>query len=283
MSRWGNQFKTFILLALLTALMLWAGEAFGGRQGLYIALVIVLLMNFFTYWFSDKLVLRMYRAQPVTKKQAPELYTLVKEVASAAKIPMPKVYIIPTDSPNAFATGRNPEHAAVACTQGIINLLNKDELKGVIAHEVSHIKNRDTLIQVVAATIAGVISYLAFFARFAAIFGGGGRDRDSRGLELLALAILTPLIATIIQLAISRSREYLADASAAKTLHNSDGLASALHKLETGIKQHPLRFGSAQTSNIFIANPFSGGGMLALFSTHPPMQERIKKLKGMEL
>lgn len=283
MSRWGNQFKTFMLLALLTFLMLWAGEAFGGRQGLYIALAIVLLMNFFTYWYSDKLVLKMYKAQPVTKKQAPELYTLVKEVAHAAKIPMPKVYIIPTDSPNAFATGRDPEHAAVACTQGIMNLLDKEELKGVIAHEMSHIKNRDTLIQVIAATIAGVISYLAFFARFAAIFGGRGGDRNNRGFELLALAILTPIIAMIIQLAISRSREYMADASAAKILHKSDGLASALNKLETGIKHHPLRFGSAQTSSIFIANPFSARGLTSLFSTHPPMQERIKKLKNMEL
>ena len=280
MSSIGNQFKTVILLALLTALMLGAGQALGGTQGLYIALAIVLVMNFGTYWFSDKIVLRMYRAQPVTKKDAHELYDIVKEVSHKANVPMPKVYLVPTDSPNAFATGRNPEHAAVACTEGILKLLSKDELKAVIAHEMGHIKNRDTLIQVVAATIAGVISYLAFFARWAAIFGGG-RDRNNRGFELLALAILTPIIATIIQLAISRSREYLADATAAKTLQNSDHLASALHKLQMGIRHHPLRFGHPSTSSIFIANPFSSRGMLALFSTHPPMEERIKKLKEM--
>lgn len=282
MSRWGNQFKTVALLALLTALMLGVGQVLGGRQGLYIALAIVLAMNFFTYWYSDKLVLKIYRAQPAKKSEQPELYSIVKEVAHAARIPMPKVYIMPTESPNAFATGRNPEHSAVACTQGIMQLLSKDELKGVIAHEISHIKNRDTLIQVVTATIAGVISYLAFFARFAAIFGRGG-DRNSRGFEFLALAILTPIIATIIQLAISRSREYLADESAAKTLHNSKGLASALEKLEKGIKHNPLRFGHPSTSSIFIANPFSGRGMLSLFSTHPPMQKRINKLNEMKL
>jgi len=278
MSRIGNQFKTVVLLALLTALMLWAGDALGGRQGLYIALAIVLVMNLGTYWFSDRIVLAMYRAQPVKKKDASELYEIVEEVRKKAKLPMPKVYVIPTESPNAFATGRNPKHAAVACTEGILRLLSKEELKGVIAHEISHIKNRDTLIQVVAATIAGVISYLALFARYAAIFGGG-RDRDNRGLELLALAILTPIIAMIIQLAISRSREYLADATAAKTLQNSEHLASALRKLQMGISHRPLRFGSPSTSSIFIANPFSSSGMLALFSTHPPMEERIKKLK----
>jgi heat shock protein HtpX len=224
----------------------------------------------------------MYRAQPVKKADAKELYEIVDEVRKKAGIPMPKVYIIPTHSPNAFATGRNPKHSAVACTEGILKLLTKDELKGVIAHEISHIKNRDTLIQVVAATIAGVISYLAMFARFAAMFGGG-RDRDSRGFELLALAILTPIIALIIQLAISRSREYLADESAAKTLKDPNGLASALAKLQAGINHHPMRFGSPSTSNIFIANPFRGGGMLALFSTHPPMNERIKKLKEIKL
>lgn len=281
MSQIGNHFKTVMLLGLLTALMLWAGDALGGRQGLFIALAIVLIMNIGTYWFSDKIVLRMYKAQPVKKNDAHELYDIVKEVSHKANIPMPKVYLVPTDSPNAFATGRNPEHAAVACTEGILKLLNKEELKGVIAHELSHIKNRDTLIQVVAATIAGVIAYLAMFARFAAIFGGS-RNRNGRGFEVLALAILTPIIAIIIQLAISRSREYLADATAAKALKNSDGLASALAKLEQGIKHHPLRFGSPSTSNIFIANPFSARGLSSLFSTHPPMHNRIKKLRSME-
>ena len=278
MSMIGNQFKTVALLALLTALLLWAGQALGGTQGIYIALVIVLIMNFGTYWYSDRIVLAMYRAQPVQKKDAHELYEIVDEVRKKSKLPMPKVYLVPTDSPNAFATGRNPKHAAVACTEGILKLLDKDELKAVIAHEMGHVKNRDTLIQVVAATIAGIISYLAFFARWAAIFGGG-RDRDSSCYELLALAILTPIIATIIQLAISRSREYLADATAANTLQNSEHLASALHKLQMGIRHHPLRFGHPSTSNIFIANPFSSHGMLALFSTHPPIEQRIKKLK----
>lgn len=278
----GNWLKTFILLALLTALMLWAGEAFGGRQGLYIALALVLLMNFGTYWFSDKLVLKMYRAKPVKKSEQPELYSIVKEVSRKAGIPMPKVYIVPSESPNAFATGRDPKHSAVACTKGILDLLDKDELKGVIAHELSHIKNRDTLIQVIAATIAGVISYLAFFARFAAIFGGG-RNRDNAGLELLALAILTPIIAAIIQLAISRSREYLADSSAANMLQNSRGLASALEKLDAGAKARPLKFGHPSTSNIFITNPFRGHGLMTLFSTHPSTEERVKKLRNMNI
>jgi heat shock protein HtpX len=282
MSSLGNHFKTVMLLALLTALMLWAGDALGGRQGLYIALVIVLAMNFFTYWFSDKLVLKMYRAQPVKKSEYPELYNVVKEIAHKAKIPVPKLHIIKTETPNAFATGRNPGNSAVACTTGLLDLLDKNELRGVIAHEIGHIKNRDTLIQVVAATIAGVISYLAFFARFAVIFGGRGGDRDGGGLELLALAILTPIIAAIIQLAISRSREYIADATAANTLMNSRGLASALEKLDAGVKRHPLRFGSPQTSSIFITNPFSVHGLSVLFSTHPPIEERVKKLKNMD-
>lgn len=282
MSRWGNQFKTVILLALLTALMLWAGQVMGGRQGLYIALAIVIIFNFGTYWFSDKLILKMYKAKPVEEKDNPELYKIVKEVVHLANIPMPKIYTIPSENPNAFATGRNPQNAAVACTKGILNLLTKEELKGVIAHEISHIKNRDTLIQVVTATIAGVISYLAFFARFAAIFGRGG-DRDSRGMELLALAILTPIIATIIQLAISRSREYLADESAAKTIHDPYSLAKALEKLEQGTKHHPLRFGHPSTSNIFIANPFNAHGLMTLFSTHPSIKDRVEKLRSMTI
>ncbi len=277
----GNWFKTLVLLSVLTALMLWAGEALGGKEGFYFALAIVILMNFFSYWFSDRLVLAMYRAKQVSSKQEPELFSIVKEVAEKAGLPMPKVYIVPSESPNAFATGRSPKHSAVACTKGIMALLDKRELKGVIAHELSHIKNRDTLIQVVAATIAGVISYLAFFARFAAIFGGG-RDRDNNALELLALAIITPIIAALLQMAISRSREYLADASAAKILMDSRGLASALEKLDSGIKARPLNFGSPSTSNIFIANPFRAHGLTSLFSTHPPIEERIKKLMGMD-
>jgi len=274
-----NQLKTVVLLASLTALLLWIGS-FWGTSGIIIGLVFAVLINFGSYWYSDKIVLKMYHAKPVTEQQAPRLYKIVREVIQLANLPMPKVYILPTDNPNAFATGRDPNHAAIACTKGILELLNDDELKGVIAHEASHVKNRDILIQTVAATIAGVISYAAMMARWAAIFGGfGGRDRNS-GLELIALAILTPIIAAILQLAISRSREFLADETAARTLHNSFGLASALEKLEQGVKKNPLRFGSKATSCLFIANPFRGG-LLNLLSTHPPMAERIKKLKDM--
>ena len=276
-----NQLKTVVLLALLTALLLWIGS-FWGTSGIIIGLVFAILINFGSYWYSDKIVLAMYHAKPVTEQQAPRLYKIVREVIQLANLPMPKVYILPTDNPNAFATGRNPNHAAIACTKGILELLNDDELKGVIAHEASHIKNRDILIQTVAATIAGVISYVAFMARWAAIFGGfGGRDRDGgSAMELLFLAIITPIVATLLQLAISRSREFLADETAARTLHNSFGLASALEKLEQGVKKNPLRFGSKATSCLFIANPFRGG-LLNLLSTHPPMSERIKKLKDM--
>jgi len=274
-----NQLKTVVLLALLTALLLWIGS-FWGTSGIIIGFIFAVLINFGSYWYSDKIVLRMYHAKPVTEHQAPRLYKIVREVIQLASLPMPKVYILPTDNPNAFATGRNPNHAAIACTKGILELLNDDELKGVIAHEASHIKNRDILIQTVAATIVGVISYAAMMARWAAIFGGFGGDRDNNGLELIALAILTPIIAAILQLAISRSREFLADETAAKTLHNSFGLANALEKLEQGVKKNPLRFGSKATSCLFIANPFRGG-LLNLLSTHPPMKERIKKLKNM--
>ncbi len=278
-----NQIKTIILLGLLTGVLLGVGQLVGGRTGLAAGLVLALLMNFGSYWFSDKIVLAMYKAKKVTAKEAPELYEIVKEVAHMAKVPMPKVYIIPTHNPNAFATGRNPKNAAVAATVGIMQLLSKDELKGVIAHEIAHVKNRDILVQTVAATIAGVISYVAFMARFAAIFGGG-RDRDSgNAFELLALAILTPLIATIIQLAISRSREYLADETGARIINDPNHLASALHKLEQGVKMNPMNFGSKATSCLFIANPFRGVGVLNLFSTHPPMKERIKKLKELKL
>ena len=279
-----NQLKTVILLGLLTGILLWIGS-FWGSNGLAFALVFSILINFGSYWFSDKLVLAIYRAKPVTEKEAPKLYKIVREVAHLANIPMPKVYIIPGAFANAFATGRNYKHAAVACTQGILELLNDDELKGVIAHEMSHIKNRDTLIQSIAATIAGVIGYIAMIARWGAIFGGfGGRDRQGgSGLELLVLAIITPILATIIQLAISRSREYLADESAAKTLHTGLGLASALEKLDKSIKHISLKPSSNTntTAHLFIANPFRGGGFFKIFSTHPPINERIQRLRGM--
>lgn len=271
-----------MLLGALTGLLLGVGQLLGGRQGLLVGLVFAVVINFGAYWFSDKIVLAMYRAKPIDKSN--NIYKIVKDVAEEANLPAPTVYIIPTANPNAFATGRNPKHAAVAVTEGIVGLLNKEELKGVIAHEMAHIKNRDTLIQAVAATIAGVISYLAYMARYAAIFGGTNRDRDSGGMsQLLALAILTPIIATILQLAISRSREYLADETGARTIKNPTALATALSKLEEGVKRNPLRFGNPSTSSLFIVNPFSAKGILYFFCTHPPMEERIKRLKGIKI
>jgi heat shock protein HtpX len=274
-----NQLKTVLLLGLLTALLLWIGS-FWGYTGLTIAISIVLLMNVFSFWYSDKIVLKIYKAQPSKNK---DLNNLVKEIALKANIPMPKVYILPTQHTNAFATGRSPKHGAVACTQGILDLLNKEELKGVLAHEISHIKNRDTLISTIAATIAGIISYVAMFARFGAIFGGMN-DRDGNGLiELLVLSIVTPLMAMLIQMAISRSREYLADESAAKILHNGHGLASALEKIEQSVKHKPLKaMGKTEaTSHLFISNPFRTRGLVTLFSTHPSTKERVKRLKTM--
>jgi len=280
-----NQIKTVLLLGLLTGVLLGAGHLLGGRQGLIIGLAFAFLMNFGSYWFSDKIVLAMYRAKAVGQNDRPVLYKIVKEVTGKAGIPMPKVYVVPAENPNAFATGRNPSNASIACTEGILNLLSEDELRGVIAHEVAHIKNRDILIQTVAATIAGVISYLAFMAKWGAIFGGfGGREGDRGGLiGLLALAIVTPLIAMIIQFAISRSREYLADETGGKIIKNPGVLANALEKLDLHGKERPMRFGSEATSCLFIANPFSARGALHLLSTHPPMKRRISKLRNMEV
>ncbi len=277
----GNQLKTVIFLAALTGILIWVGS-FWGYSGMTIALILAIIMNFVSYWFSDKIVLSIYKAREVQEKDCLRLYKIVKEAASLADIPIPKVYTINSSHSNAFATGRNSKHAAVACTTGILDLLNDDELKGVIAHEISHIKNKDTLIQSVSATIAGVISYVALMARWAAIFGGYGRDNDGpNAFELLVLAILTPLLASIIQLAISRSREFLADESAAKMLHDGLGLASALERLEEDIKRKPLRPISTTetTAHLFIANPFSTKGIVNLFSTHPPMEERIRRLR----
>ncbi len=275
-----NEIKTVVLLGLMTGVLLGVGMLVGGITGLTVALIFSILLNFGMWWFSDKIVLAMYKAKEATPKQQPELYKIVKEVAKLANMPMPKVYIVPSDSPNAFATGRSPKKAAVACTNGILKLLTKEELKGVIAHEMSHIKNRDTLIQVIAATIAGVIGYIAMMARFSMIFGN--KDDDSGGLvELLVLAIITPIIATLLQLAISRSREYLADESAARILKDPKGLASALQKLKQEIPKNPMRLGNNSTSSIFIANPFSARGMMNMLSTHPPMDERIMLLNKM--
>jgi heat shock protein HtpX len=276
-----NQIKTVILLGLLTALLLWVGS-FWGKNGLLVALIFSIAMNLVSYFFSDKIVLFMYRAKEATPRQQPELHRIVDEVAREAKIPKPRVYIVPSDNPNAFATGRNPKNAVVACTTGILKLLNKEELKGVIAHEMSHIRNRDILIQTIAATIAGVIGYIASMARWAAIFGYGGDDKDNNILELLVLIILVPILATLLQLALSRSREYIADESAARTLRTGKGLADALEKLEKEGKKNPMRFGSKTTSALFITNPFSANAIFNLFSTHPPLQERVKKLRAMK-
>lgn len=277
-----NQLKTFVLLSMLTALLLFVGNILGGKLGFAVALIFVVGMNLVTYFYSHKIVLFMYRAKEIKEKEDPNLFKIVREVANIADIPMPKVYMIPSSSPNAFATGRNPKNAVVACTKGILELLNRDELKGVIAHEISHIKNRDILIQTIAATIAGIISYIAAMAKWGAILGGFNRDRDSGNMiQLLVLAIITPLIALLIQFAISRSREYLADESAAKLLNNPRGLANALEKLEAGIKHNPLGFGSPSTSSIFISNPFNAKGILTLLSTHPSTKERVRRLNEM--
>lgn len=277
-----NQFKTVILLSVLTALMLLIGNMFG-KTGFYVAITFVLIMNLVTYFFAHKIVLMIYKAKPAKEKDYPKLYKIIREVTHMAKIPMPKVYIIPSKNPNAFASGRNPKNAIIAVTDGIMTLLTEDELKGVIAHEIAHIRNRDILIQTIAGTIAGVISYIASMAQWAAIFGFGGDDEDGGGIiGLLLIAILAPLIAIILQLAISRSREYLADETGAKIISNPKTLASALEKLEKGIEKEPMRFGNNSTSSLFIANPFNAKGVFALFSTHPPLHERVRRLKAMK-
>ena len=272
-----NQLKTVMLLGALTALLLFVGNLVGGPSGLVIAFVFAIVMNLGSYWFSDKIVLKMYKAKEV-KDPDHRLYKLTREVVQTARIPMPKVYIIPSDQANAFATGRNPNHSAVAATQGIMNILNDEELKGVMAHEVAHIMNRDILISSIAGMIAGVISYVGNMAMWSAIFGG--RDNNN-GAQLLLLMIVTPFIAMLIQMAISRSREYFADATAAKLVRNSNGLANALRKLDENGKHHRMRLGSQATAHMFISNPFRGRGFSNLLSTHPPMNDRIAKLQAM--
>jgi heat shock protein HtpX len=275
-----NAVRTTFLMALLTVLLMLAGRAIGGQNGMLFALVMAGVMNFVSYWFSDKIVLAMYGAQQVTEAEAPELYGMVRQLAVQAGLPMPKVYLIPSDTPNAFATGRNPEHAAVAATNGIMRILSREELMGVMAHELSHVKHRDILIGSVAATIAGAITYLANMAQWAAIFGGG-RDREGEGgggFSLLVMAIVAPLAAMLIQMAISRSREYAADRGGAEVSGNPLWLASALRKLEMANQQIPMQ-ANAATAHMFIVNPLTGGGIASLFSTHPPVQERVKRLE----
>lgn len=277
----GNQIKTVLLLGALSGLFLFVGDLLGGMQGLTFAIIITLVMNLGSYFYSDKIVLKMYRAKEVHETH--KLYKMVNELRQRAKLPMPKVYIIPTPTPNAFATGRDPKHAAVAATEGIMQILSDDELEGVLAHELTHVKNRDTLIATIAASIAGIIGYVAMMARWAAIFGGfGGNNRDNNNiLELLVLMFLTPLIATIIQLAISRSREYLADEGGAKISHKPHALASALVKIEESVKRHPFSFGNNATASLFITNPFKGSFVTNLFSTHPKTEERVRRLNRM--
>jgi heat shock protein HtpX len=282
-----NGFRTTILLAALTALVVWIGHMFGGANGAVIALVLAGAMNFFSYWFSDKIVLKMYGAQEISPNDDPELYGIVRELAGRAGLPMPRVYVIPEETPNAFATGRNPEHAAVAVTQGIRRILDKRELAGVLAHELTHVKNRDILISSIAATLAGAISYLAHMAQWAAIFGGGSRDREEGGSNifgLLFMMIVAPLAAMLIQMAVSRSREYMADAGGAKVSGDPLALASALRKLHMGAQNIPLQVSNAtasSTAHMFIVNPLSAGGLANLFSTHPAMEERIARLEAM--
>jgi heat shock protein HtpX len=279
-----NQVKTLLLLSILSGLVLGAGFLLGGNTGLTIALAFAVLMNFGMYFFSHKLVLAMYRAKPASKADYPHLHKMVEDIARKLHLPKPALYIVPTQTPNAFATGPSPKKAVVACTEGILSLLNDHELKGVLAHELSHVKNRDMLVTTIAATLAAVISYLAHMAQYAAIFGGS-RDREGNNniIGVLALAILAPLIAMLLQLAISRSREYLADETGAKTINDPHGLASALQKLEHGCRAKPIRHGNPTTSSLFIVNPFTAHGLVALFSTHPPTAERVKRLMGMKL
>lgn len=279
-----NSLKTAVLLAALTGLIILIGNYFGGQQGMIIAFGFAVVMNFGSYWFSDKIVLAMYRAKEVSPQEAPEVHAAVDELVARAGIPKPRVCIIDSDSPNAFATGRNPQHAAVAVTRGIMRLLDREELKGVLAHELAHVRNRDILIGSVAATLAGVIMMMARMAQFAAFFGGGSRDSEGRGgnaLGLLVMAILAPLAAMLIQMAISRSREYLADSSGAALTGNPYGLASALEKLQRASQRVPLEQAGQATAHLFIVNPLSGRSLMNLFSTHPPIEERVRRLRGL--
>jgi heat shock protein HtpX len=268
-------------MTVMTVLIMWVGRIIGGTGGMIIALLIAGGLNFFSYWYSDKMVLKMYRARPVTQGEAPELYDLVAELSRRADLPMPALYVIPQQAPNAFATGRNPQNAVVAVTEGLVRHMSRDELAGVIAHELGHIKNRDMLIQTLAATMAGAVMMLASLARWSAIFGGmGGGDNEEGGggiIGLLAVSILAPLAAMLIQMAISRSREYLADSTSARITGDSQGLARALEKLGAYSRQIPMQAEPA-TAHMFITNPLSGQSLMHLFSTHPPIEKRIARL-----
>ena len=278
----GNTFKTAFLLTLLTLLLMFIGRAFGGQNGMLLALGLAAVMNFISYFYSDKIALAMYRAQPVTREQLPRAYDVVERLTQKIGIPMPKLFVMPTDSPNAFATGRNPQYASVAMTQGILDLLNDEELEGVLAHELGHVNNRDILISSVAATVAGAITMLASMGRWAMIFGGMGGDREDRrggGMGALLMLILAPIAASLIQLAVSRSREYQADATGAHFTGNPYALASALSKLDAYSRRIPMQ-GTPSTAHLFIVQPLLGMNLGNLFSTHPPIAKRIERLTG---
>ena len=279
-----NTLRTTVLLGTLTALLVWGGDMIGGTQGAVIALIFAGAMNFFSYWYSDRMVMKMYRGQEIGAEDDPELYGLVQDLAQQGSLPMPRVFVIPQETPNAFATGRNPEHAAVAVTQGVRRILTKRELAGVLGHELAHVKNRDILVSTIAATLAGAISYLAWMAQWAMIFGGHDRDRGGNIFGLLVMMIVAPLAAMIIQMAVSRSREYGADEGGARMTKDPLALASALRKLQAASERIPLQVNESTaeaTAHMFIVNPLTGGGLRSLFRTHPPMEERIALLEAM--
>jgi len=277
----GNWFKTTFLLGIMTLIIVLIGNLLGGAQGMIFAFIIAIGMNFFSYYYSDKIVLRMYKAKEVTPGENPRLYEMVGELSQRAGLPIPRVYMIPEDSPNAFATGRNPEHAVVAVTSGLMNLMNRDEIMGVISHELAHIKNRDILVGSIAATMAGAIMIVAQMARWTAIFGGGSSDEEGGfgGIGLILMSIIAPIAAMVVQMAISRSREYHADSTGASFTGNPSGLANALQKLGEYSRRLPMN-SSPSTAHMFIVNPLSGSKMASLFSTHPPLEDRIARLTG---
>jgi heat shock protein HtpX len=278
-----NNLKTIVLLTFLTLMFVFAGAAIGGKQGMTFAFLMALGMNFFAYWFSDKIVLKMYGAREVRESEAPELYGIVRRLVQKSQMPMPRVYLIDQDQPNAFATGRNPDHAAVAVTTGIMRILSNEELAGVIGHELSHIRHRDILIGTIAATIAGAISYIAQMAQWAAIFGNrGDNEEGGNPIAALVMMIVGPIAALIVQMAISRSREYVADEGGARLAGNPRYLSNALRKLHNASQKIPMDANPA-TSHMFIVNPLTGGGLLRLFSTHPPIEERIERLEAMHI
>ena len=281
-----NLFKTGLLLAVLTVMLVLLGGALGGQQGMMIAFILALAMNFVSYWFSDKIVLAAYGAQPIDEAAAPRLYAIVHRLATRADIPMPRVYLIPSETPNAFATGRNPQHAVVAVTEGIMRILDEEELEGVLAHELSHVKNRDVLIATVAATLAGAITYLAHMAQWTAMFGGRSGDDEEGGsnpIAMILLAVLAPIAALLVQMAVSRSREFQADATGARVAGRPWGLAKALEKLQMANQAMPMANATPATAHLFIVNPLSGQTLMRLFSTHPPLEERIARLRAMRV